>query len=196
MSGIYNILTPASGAFMGINDATYSLWAPATAYPAGNAPLTFNKIMLAISGAVNKGLGDDINEIDVIVSPGAWQNLGNDLAALSTIDSSWKSADAGNGSEAISFFCQAGKVKVITHRLMKEGFAFIHPKASRFFERVGCQSTPTFKLPGMVSAGDEQYLLTMQNNAGIELRNYWNTSVFTDKRCQGRIISGIVNATV
>jgi len=167
MTGIYDILTPASGAFMGINDSTYSLWAPLTAFGAGSAPLSFNKILLAIAGSVNKGLGDDIKEIDVVVNPLSWQNLGNDLASLRTIDSSWKSEEAANGSEMITFFCQAGKVKIIPHKMMKEGYAFVHPKASRFFERVGCQSTPTFKLPGMVNAGEEQYLRPMENNAGI-----------------------------
>jgi len=166
MTGIYDILTPASGAFMGINDSTYSLWAPLTAFGAGSAPLSFNKILLAIAGSVNKGLGDDIKEIEVVVNPLAWQNLGNDLASLRAIDSSWKSEEATNGSEMITFFCQAGKVKIIPHKMMKEGYAFVHPKASRFFERVGCQSTPTFKLPGMVNAGEEQYLRPMENNAG------------------------------
>ena len=78
---------------------------------------------------------------------------------------------------------------------MKEGYAFIHPKASRFFEKIGCQSTPTFELPGMVNAGEKQYLRTMENSAGVETRLYWNTSIFTDMRAQGRIISGITNAT-
>ena len=194
MTGIYDILTPQSGAFMGINDSTYNLWAPLSAFSAGTAPLSFNKILLAIAGSVNKGLGDDIKEIEVTVNPATWQNLGNDLAALRAIDSSWKSEEASNGSEAITFFCQAGKVKIIPLKTMKEGYAFIHPKCSRFFERVGCQSTPTFKLPGMMGS-EETYLRTMENNAGIETRLYWNTSVFTDQRAQGRIISGIVNAT-
>lgn len=195
MQGIYKILTPASGSFMGINDSTYNLWAPLSAFSAGSAPLTFNKIMLAIAGAVNKGLGDDIRMIEVMVNPATFQNLGNDLAALRTIDSSWKSEEAENGAEMITFFCQAGKVKVVPHKMMKEGYAFIHPDCKKFFEKTGSQNTPTFKIPGMGTANSEEFLRTMENNAGVELRNYWNSAVFTEQRAQGRIISSIVNAT-
>jgi len=195
MAGIFDILSPAGASFMGIDDSAYNLWAPIAAFDAGTAPITFNKIMYAISGAVNKGLGSDVKEIDVCVNPGGFQNLGNDLAALRTIDSSYKSEEGLNGQEKLTFFCQAGKVSVMPHNCMKEGYAFVHPKASRFFEKVGCQSTPTFKLPGMVNAGEEQYLRPMENNAGVETRLYWNTSVFSDQRCQGTVIDGIVNAT-
>lgn len=196
MIGIYDILTPQSGAFMGINDSTYNLWAPLSAYGAGSAPLTFNKLMNCIAGMVNKGLGDEIREIDVCVNPFTFQNLGNDLAALRIIDSSYSTEEAKNGSQQISFHCQAGKVSIKPHNCMKEGFAFVHPKCSRFFSRVGCQSTPTFELPGMQSNAEKQYLRTMENNAGVEARLYWNTSVFSDMRAHGRVISGIVNATV
>lgn len=195
MTGIYDILTPQSGAFMGINDSTYNLWAPLSAYSAGSAPLTFTKIMKAIAGSVNKGLGDEIKMIDVCVNPLTWQDLGNDLASLRTIDSSWKSEESTNGAEMITFYCQAGKVRIMPHTCMKEGYAFVHPQASRFFDKVGCQSTPTFKLPGMVAAGEEQYLRPMENNAGVETRIYWNTSVFSDQRAKGRIISSITNAS-
>jgi len=195
MKGIYDILTPAAGTFMGINDSTYSLWAPASAYANGSVPLSFNRIMLALVGAGNKGLGDDVREIDVVVNPITWQNLGNDIASLRAIDSSYKSEEGINGQEKLTFFCQYGKISVFAHKCMKEGYAFIHPKASRFFEKIGCQSTPTFELPGMVNAGEKQYLRTMENSAGVETRLYWNTSIFTDMRAQGRIISGITNAT-
>ena len=195
MQGIYKILTPASGSFMGINDSTYNLWAPVSAYSAGSAPLTYNKIMLAIAGSVNKGLGDEIREIEVVVNPFTFQNLGNDLAALRTIDSSWKSEQAENGAEMITFFCQAGKVKIVPHKMMKEGYAFIHPNCKKFFEKTGSQNTPTFKIPGMGTANSEEFLRTMENNAGVELRIYWNSAVFSEMRSHGRIISGIVNAT-
>jgi hypothetical protein len=196
MQGIYSISTPAGTTFMGINDSTYNLWAPLSAYGAGSAPLSFNKIMLCLAGMANKGLGDEIKETEVVVNPLTWQNLGNDMAALRQIDSSYKSEEASNGSEKLTFFCQTGKVSIITHKCMKEGFAFVHPKAKSCFQKIGCQSTPTFELPGMVSSdGGKAYLRTMENNAGVETRIYWNTSIFTELRAQCRIISGIVNAT-
>lgn len=195
MQGIYDILTPAGGAFQGINDSTYNLWSPLPAYSAQNGPFTYTKLMLCLAGQVNKGLGDEIREIEVCVNPITFQNMGNDLAALRTIDSSYSTENNKNGQEQISFHCQAGRVNIIPHKCMKEGYAFIHPKASRFFEKVGCQSTPTFELPGMQSNSEKQYLRPMENNAGVETRLYWNSSVFAGMRAHGRIVNNIVNAT-
>lgn len=196
MQGIYKILSPASASFMGINDSTYNLWAPLSAYGAGSAPLTGTKLLNCIAGQVNKGLGDEIRDIDVCVNPLTFQNIGNDLNAIREIDSSYKTTEMSNGAEAIVFHCQAGKVSLFAHNMMKEGYAFVHPKASKFFSKVGCQSTPTFALPGMSKSNETEYIRPMENNAGCESRLYWNSSVFSEMRAQGRIISGIVNATV
>ena len=193
MLGIYKMINDSTGTLFGINRATYNLWNSAGSYGAGSAPLTFNKIMKALTQGANKGLGDEVSEIDVVVNPGAWTDLGNDLAALRAIDGSYKSTMAENGSEAIKFHSQVGTVRVLTHKMMKEGYAFVHPKASRGFEYAGSVPTPTFDLPGKAGKNGE-YLREMENNAGVETRLYWNNAIFTDQVSGMVVIDGIVNS--
>lgn len=192
MTGIYKMISDSTGTLFGINRATYSLWNSAGTCGAAG-PLTFNKIMKAVNQGANKGLGDEIKDIDVVVNPGAWVDLGNDLAALRQLDSSYKSSEAENGAEAIKFFSQVGTVRVFPHKMMKEGYAFIHPKASKAFEYIGSAPTPTFELPGSTSKGGE-YLRPMENNAGVETRLYWNNAAFTDQISGMLVITGIVNS--
>jgi hypothetical protein len=192
MTGIYKMITDTTGTLFGINRASYNLWKSAGTYNASGA-LSFAKIMKALTQGANKGLGDEVSEIDIVVNPGAWTDLGNDLATLRTIDSSYKSTQAENGAEALVFHSQVGKVKVIPHKLMKEGFAFVHPKASRGFEYAGTVPTPTFDLPGKAGKSGE-YLREMENNAGVETRLYWNNAVFTDQIAGMVVVNGIVNS--
>lgn len=194
MSGLYSAMTTTTGDLWGISTTSYGLWRSASAYNASNAPLSFNKVMKAIVGTANKGLGDDISEIDLVVNPSTFSDLGNDLAALRSIDSSYKSVEAENGFEGLQFNCPAGKVTIKQTKCMKEGFAFLHPKISRCIEIVGSSPKPTFELPGMVSNGEKQYLRTMENNAGVETRIYWNGAAFTTKIAHMRVIDHIVNA--
>jgi len=194
MLGLYSIISTTTGNLFGINRSTYGLWRSAGSYTAGSAPLTFNKIMGAIAKAANRGLGDDVREIDVVVHPFAYRDLGNDLAAMRHLDASYKPSEQMNGQEDIVFYCPAGKVSIVSHKMMKEGFAFIHPKAERCLELVGSSPKPTFELPGMVQDGQKQYLKPMENNAGVETRLYLNAALFTTKVSQMIVIDHIVNA--
>lgn len=196
MVGLYNMIATSTGNLFGIPRTSYGLWSSAGAFAAGNAPLTFNKVMHAITQAANKGLGDDIREIDVIVSTKTWTDLGNDAAALRRLDAKYSKDNTMIGQEQIEYFCSAGSVSIHAHKLMKEGYAFIHPKASRCLEAIGSQPKPTFELPGMVSGGEKQYLKPMENNAGVETRLYANTSLFTTKIAQMDVVTGIVNSNI
>ena len=193
MTGIHKIITN-TGTLFGIDAASYNLWKSAGTFSAGSAPVSFNKILLGIAQGVNKGLGDDVREIDVIVNPVGWQNMANDQSAMRQYDASYKSSEVMTGSEAIQFFCQAGKVNIISHKMMKEGYAWILPKCSRTIQKVGTNPSPTFELPGMTANGEKQYLRTMENNAGVETRIYWNCAVFTPKIHQTVLINNIVNS--
>lgn len=196
MLGLYSMISTTTGTLFGISRVTYGLWRSAGSHSAGNAPLSFNKIMSAIAKAANRGLGDDVREIDVVVHPFGFRDIGNDLAALRDLDGSYKPSENMNGQEDICFYCPAGKVTIISHKLMKEGFAFVHPKAERSLELVGCAPKPTFELPGMVQDGQKQYLKPMENNAGVETRLYFNGALFTTKVREMIVIDHIVNAAV
>lgn len=194
MIGLNSAISATTGDLWGINRSTYALWRSAGTFSAGSAPLSFNTIMRAVNRAENNGLGEEINDIDCVVNTNSWRDLGNDLAALRVMDSSFKTEQATNGSEKIVFYCPAGRIHVFSHKFMKEGYAFIHPQASKWLELVGSNPKPTFALPGMTKAGEEEYLRPMENNAGVETRLYWNCAVFTTMINESILINNIVNA--
>ncbi len=130
----------------------------------------------------------------MVVNPGAFTDLANDFAALKTNDTSYKIEEGHNGSEKLTFHCAAGKVSVIQHKMVMEGMAILHPKASKAFSLVGSCPKPDFALPGMNKSGEKEYLRVMENNAGVESRVYANCSIFTSTPSKGLILTGIVNA--
>jgi hypothetical protein len=196
MIGIQKVIETTSGNLFGISTTTYNMWSTAGTYAAGSAPLTFNKLMYAIAQGVNKGLGDDYREIECVLNPNTWISVGNEMAGLKRNDVSYKTSTISNGSEAIEFYCQAGAVKLVSHKLMKEGYAFIHPSCSKSMTAVGSNPKPTFELPGLVGS-EGQYLRTLENSAGVETRIYWNNALYPNsKQHQWVGISGIVNPSL
>ena len=189
MNGLHQYMT-AGGVFLGINPATFQLWAAAAATGAAGA-LSFNIIQNAITTAYQRGLGCDDKGVEVMLNPRGWMTLANDEAALRDYDASYKPSQYENGAEDIKFYSVAGPVRIISHPFMKQGYAFIHPPAKKCMAEVGSRVKPTFDIPG-ANKGQE-YLQTMPNNAGVETRLYWNASLFSGKRSQFQLITGIVN---
>lgn len=194
MVGIMSAAGATTGLLWGLNRTTWQLWSPATAYAVGGVPFSFNHAMRAITRAANRGLGDKINEIDLVVNPSTFTDLANDFAALKTNDVSYKIEEGHNGSEKLTFHCPAGKVSVIQHKMMMEGNALIHPKASKCFSMVGSCPKPDFAHPGLTKNGEKEYLRPMENNAGVEARVYTNCAIFTPMISKCLLVSGIVNS--
>lgn len=192
MLGIYGIMTAQNVSLFGINNTNYELWRSDAAYSAGTAPLTFGKLLEAVAEAGELGLGDEIGEIDVLVSLRTWNSLNTDAAALKRNDASYKSSKFENGHEVLELFSNVGVIRIISHRQMMNGFAMIMPKCSKAFSIVGSQPAPTFAVPGMTKDGAE-YLKPMENNAGVETRLYWNSQIFTDMVPHLKLINNIVN---
>ena len=193
MLGIYSMIT-TSGTVFGISNSTYSIWKSAGTFSAGSAPLTFNKIALALAQAEDNGLGDEIRVIDCVVNTKTFASLGNNLNELRDIDTNYKTDENVLGQEAISFYAGCGKVRLFSHKYMKEGYAFIHPKAARSVQIIGSVPKPTFGIPGAKEG--EEYLRTMENNAGCETRLYRDSAMFTEIPNQFLLINNIVNPTV
>lgn len=193
MIGMYTMFTNTTGSLFGINSTTYNLWRPATAVDAGTAPLSFNKLFEAVTVGYNRGLGDDFNEFDVILSPKTWMNLNQDAAAIRRSDYSYKANKFENGNEVLEFYTNAGTARLIAHKMMKEGYAFVMPRASRAFEKLGASVVPAFGLDNVSTEGT-QYLRRMENNEGYESRIYWNGGIFTSYISQLVLINNIVNS--
>jgi hypothetical protein len=190
MAGLYQFMT-AAGTFLGISGTTWQLWSPCTAYGVAGA-ISFNHIQKAVTRAYSRGLGKKAKGCQVVLNPKAWEMLASDEAALRNYDASFSPSKFENGAENIKFYSVAGPVEIIAHDCQKEGYGFIHPPVKKCMSRVGSRPAPTFDIPGQPEK--EKYLRTMENNAGVECRAYWNCALFSAMRSQFQLMSGIVCA--
>lgn len=192
MIGMNSIFSATSSSTLFNISCANNLWRPATAYSVGGA-LSFDKLFSAITRGFNRGLGDDISEFDVILSSRTWNNLNQDAAAIRKSDYSYKANKFENGHEVLEFFTNAGTARIIAHKMMKEGYGFIMPRASKAFEKLGADTTPIFGLDQDGRAAGTQYLRRMENAEGYESRIYWNAGIFTSYVSQLVKLTGIVN---
>lgn len=182
--GLQAIIQETSSLF-GINPSQYSLF-KGVEYSAGSADLSFSKIQQAIARGVEKGLDEDVV---CMVNPRTWAKLLSDQAALRMYDSSYRMAEAENGSQSIKFHAQNGVVEIKPCTYVKEGLAFIIPPKELM--RVGSTDV-TFRLPGRDQQDD--FFLELPTNAGYELRAYSDQALFTGSPGKLILITSIVNS--
>jgi hypothetical protein len=183
MSGLDKIITN-TGTLFNISAATYALWAGNT-YGAGSAALTMGKLLSANSLAVQRGLNEDAT---VMLNPDTWTNVMSDLAALRRYDGSYSKSQLSNGTEALEFHAQNGKLNIVSHNIVKQGEAFIFPHKKAM--RIGAWDI-SFKTPGKT---EEEIFMQLQGYAGYELRNYTDQHFFMETPARCVKITGIINA--
>lgn len=182
-AGVHKILTQSSGSLFNIDVGAYNLF-KGSEYDAGSATLSFTKLNLAVSRAVEKGLD---SKVSALVNPRAWANMLQDQASLRRYDSSWSTAEVQQGSKSIKFFSQNGEIEIVPSIYVKEGFAYL--LAVDDWSRVG-SSDITFKRPG--KEGD--FFRDLENSAGYELRCMTDQALFCNAPGRSVLIKNIVNA--
>jgi len=183
MAGIHKIISN-SGELFGISAAAYSLWrgnSHSCQEASADAPITFNKLAKGLAKPVAKGLQ---SEVTVYVSPSSWADLMTEQAGSRRFDVSYKSGTTQNGSEALEFFSQNGKMTIVSSIFVKQGYAYAINHEQ--FLRVG-SSDLTFKNP--LSKDDFFHLL--ENNAGVGIRCYTNQALFCTKIGHQLMFTGI-----
>jgi hypothetical protein len=183
-TGIHGVLNN-SGSLFSIDASVYSLWA-GTQYAPSSGALSFNKVKKAIALGVSKGLDEDV---DLYMSPGAWDDVLNDIAALRKTDKS-EVKKVEIGAEEIVFHSQNGMCRLVPSMYIKEGFAYGLASPKSYWKRIGAQDV-TFKNPGF---GDQMFF-QLQTKAGVEARAYTHQAVFCEAPCKNFLISNIVNST-
>ena len=182
MNGIHKIVTN-TGSLFNISATTYNQWKASQLAITG--ALSFAAIKKAISKAVGKGLMEDVK---LYVNHGGWDDIASDISSLRTLDKSEvKKVDIG--SEEICYHSQNGRVEIVSHPMVKEGFAYglVTSNWKRFgsadvaFGVAGFNSEPFFHLT---------------SKAGVESRMYTNQAIFSEMPATSFYISGIVNTTV
>jgi hypothetical protein len=178
MAGLHKIITN-TGSLFGISASSYSLW-KGNSHAVGGT-LSFNKLAKGLAKPVAKGLQSDVT---VYVNPTSWADLMTEQAGSRRFDVSYKSATAQNGSEALEFFSQNGKMTIVASIFVKEGVAYAinHDQ----FLRVGSTDL-TFKNP----FNNEDFFHHLENNAGIGIRCYTNQALFCTKIGHQLVFTGI-----
>lgn len=181
MQGFYNILSNVGNLF-NINAATYALW-QSNSYSSGNTALNFGKVQSGISLATARGLMEDVV---VFVNPKTYSNLITSQAGARRYDSSYKKSELENGTESLSFYGPNGRIEIVSHIFMKEGYAFALPL--KRCQRTGATDL-TFTLPGMPG----EFFLQLQGYTAYELRCYTLQAAFLNSPAKAVLFTGIVN---
>jgi hypothetical protein len=181
MAGIHKIMSNTTSLF-NISAATYSAWKSSNLAVTG--AMSFNAVKKAITKAVGKGLMEDVK---LYVNHGGWDDIASDISSLRTLDKSEvKKVDIG--SEEIVYHSQNGKVEIISHPMVKEGFAYGLVSAN--WKRIGSADV----VMGAPGFGGEPFF-HLQSKAGVEARSYTNQAIFSEMPATSFYISGIVNTT-
>jgi hypothetical protein len=170
MAGLHKIITN-TGSLFGISASQYSLW-KGNSHSSANTQLTFKKLAVGLAKPVAKGLQSDVT---VYINPTSWADLMTEQAGSRRFDVSYKAGGtAQNGSEALEFFSQNGKMTIVSSIFVKEGFAYAINHEQ--FLRVGSTDL-TFKNP----LSNEDFFHLLENNAGVGIRCYTNQALFCTK---------------
>lgn len=178
-------LVPNTGLMHNINAATYGLWRGNTVNVLSTA-LNFAKVQ---RGAARVAFRGGMGKLTLRVSPFTWADLNNDTAALRRYAAKMRT-EADLGSEKLVFYSQTGEVEIKPHAMIKAGNALL--TMDKYFARVG-SADMTFRLPG-VSGQQERFFRELENNAGFELRQWWDQALVSFKPACSALFTGIVNS--
>ncbi len=172
-----------TGSLFNIDAGIYDLWKGNTVTLTG-AP-TMGKYLGGLADAVGRGLDEDGI---LLVSPLTWNDLNTNEAALRMYDSSWKQAEAQNGTRGIKYESQNGSVTVQSYLYMKAGESlFFVPDQCK---RIGSVDV-TYTQPGR----GERIFFDIPDKAGYEFRSYSDQAVICKKPATLVYYSGFTNVT-
>lgn len=182
-----NKIMSTSGSLFGISTTSYNIWKGSNVALA-NVKFTLARLQTAIAQAVNRGglggEGEASGDLMVYVNPRTWATLISDEAALRKYDSSYKTGEAENGMESITFYHQAGKAMIKPHRFIKEGEAYaLHLDD---WSRSGSAEI-SFTVPGV----DKEIIFPLENTAAMAFRSYADQYMFCHAPAKSIIVTGI-----
>lgn len=181
MSGFYVILAN-SGTLFNINAGTYALW-QANTYSYASTAANFGKIQSQVALATARGLMEDVA---VFVNPTTFANIVTSQAGARRYDSSYKSKELENGTTGLTFWGPNGKIELVPHIFMKQGYNFVLPL--KRCQRTGATDL-TFTLPGMPG----EFFLQLPGYTAYELRCYTLQAAFLNSPYKGVLGTNIVN---
>lgn len=181
-AGLDKILSN-TGSLFGIDAGTYSLWKASTASNSSAAATMATFTKAQAETVVRGGMGP----MTFYVSTYTWTDVMNDLSALRRFNEDTK-REMSLGTNKISFTGPGGTMDIVAHPMVKAGEAFGIQK--EHVKRIG-SSDITFNLgiPGQ----DDRFFRELADNAGFELRNYWDQAMIITAPARCVKVTGIVN---
>jgi hypothetical protein len=175
--GLDKIMTN-TGTLFNISAATYELW-KANSSAVGGA-VSMSAILTGVNKCVAMGLMEDC---EVLISPSKWSVLNSDQAALRAYDDKYDPKQAENAFQGIQYNSTNGKIRVISHPMVKEGEAFI--LALKRLKRVG-SSDIAFR-----QEGTDELVLHVPDVSAYEIRVFSDQGVFHELPAQTCKLTGI-----
>ncbi len=183
MYGLHYQLDNATTLF-GIDAAAYDLWKASEMNVAG--ALTTAKILGAVEMAQSKGGLDEDSMI--LVSTKTFQGLAADILPLRDFDQSYK-AEAEIGQSKIKINTSAGKIEIVPHPFVKQGYAYLVPKKTMI--KVGSTTEISFNLPGK---GEDSYFEPLEGSDAVQMLGRYNFQLFIEEPAKCVLLYGITNA--
>lgn len=180
-----DILVPNTGSMHGIDAAVYGLW-KGNSHAVGGAA-SFAALQSAGTKALVRGGG---GKVCVYMSPYTWEDLNNDAAALRRYASETK-GELSLGTKSIKYYGVSGELELKSHPMVKAGDAF--GIKAKNWKRPGSTDI-TFSLG--VEGSQPRFFRELADNAGSEIRCYWNQGLMNCKPAGNFKLTGINNASL
>ena len=169
-----------TGTLFGISGASYALWTGNTSSSFGTP--TMGKYLAAVTDQVDRGLDE---KVYLGVPPRAWEVLNADLAGNRQYDGSYSKSKAENGSQAISYYGQAGEIETRSMPFLRRGDSVLFPKSC--LKRVG-SADMGMGVPG--TDGRDVFFHVSTDNA-VEARSFTDQALWCDAPAHCSFITGI-----
>lgn len=177
-----------TGTLYNVAGGTYDLW-QGNVYSTVTGAASLAKILAAMATPASYGLENDML---AVIAPPCFEVLNSDIAALRAFDTSYVSARAEAGVEALKYHCQTGTVELLSHPLQSDGYIHILPIGGDddTARRIGATDLTFIKRHGT----DEALILELASTAGAEMRLYSNQALFIPQLRHTTIMAGITYA--
>lgn len=174
-----------TGTLYGISASTYPLW-KATAHDAGTAAATVATLMHSLkANTLKSGPGKKT----ALVSLATWIDLNNNTTVLQRFLDSKQKAGVTFGTDEISVEQGQTMLEIVQHPLMKEGEAYMVDFSKH--KRIGSRDHSWgIGAPGQ----NDRFFRELPDNAGFELRCYWDQGHLCRNPGSVTRISNIVNS--
>ena len=179
MIGIHKIIS-TTGSLFGIPTSQYSLWR-GNNQALSQVKFKLENVQTAIAQAVNRGALE--GDVEVLVNPRSFSTMVTTESGARSYDQSYNK-QAENGFESITFWHQAGKATIRSHRKVKEGHAFM--LSPECWSRSGSAEV-AFSVPGV----DKDIIFPEPNMSAYSFRTYSDQYVFCHAPAKNILVTGI-----